>query len=180
MNSIFQDEPPSGSLNSVNRKIELADEYLSAFDILTESAANISAILLPMMFLLSHAFELLLKSHVEMATGKNPRSYNHRLSDLWADSKKFGLLNEIPTSEEYLDCFVQSLKTGHEHYEFRYSEKSFSFSDPTETAVAIRKVRQAIFNKVSVQLETEKQEASREGFVLVSLPAGFRGSVKPE
>lgn len=117
MNSICQKEFPIGSLNSVNRKISLADEYLSAFDILNADPTNISSIWLPAMFMLSHALELLLKSYVEMIIQKNPRSYNHRLSDLWSDSKQFGLLSAMPLNQQYLDFFVQSLKTGHEDYE---------------------------------------------------------------
>lgn len=122
MNSFIGYHTPDTVLNSVEAKIRLADEYLEAFETLLEHDASVKFCSLTGMFLLSHSLELLLKlkSFVEMVSLTNPKSFSNGLGKLWRKAKEYGLLSEALECRLRVDGLVQSLKDGHENYQFRY------------------------------------------------------------
>lgn len=164
-------------LNTSVMQAKLADEYLAAARVLMDAGTETSASL-PVMFLLAHALELLLKSYVKLiAIGEN-KKYGHDLNLLWKRAKNLGLLQGVMNARAEVGVVVGCMKTGHEDYQFRYSEKSFSYSGPVMTEDAIRKVRNALWIELNTRQEQQVLDAEKCGKRMVKIPVGIRISIE--
>ena len=77
-------------MGSSEQQATLADQYLSAAKVLMNAGPNTSYSL-PVMFLLAHALELLLKAYVKLMVPAETKKYRHDVNSLWVRSKRLGL-----------------------------------------------------------------------------------------
>lgn len=164
-------------LNMSEQQAKLADEYLAAARVLMNAGAETSNAL-PVMFLLAHALELLLKAYVKLMAPADSKKYCHDLNMLWKRSKSLGLFQWLANTRAEVGNVVHNMKTGHEEYQFRYSEKSFSHSGPVTTEDAIRKVRETVWSELSARRHLQALDAERRGMRIVQVPVGLRISIE--
>ncbi|NVD74561.1 hypothetical protein D0T25_30110 [Duganella sp. BJB488] len=165
------------ALKIAEQRLKLADEYLAAASTLMEAGGS-TMNSLPVMFLLAHTLELLLKAYVKLVAPNDNKKYRHDLSQLWKRSKALGLLRAKTGAQAEVGVIVNYLKEGHEGYQFRYSEKSLSHSGPVMTLDAIRKVREAVWAEIAVRRQQQIEDAERQGMRIVWVPSGVRISIE--
>ncbi len=111
------------------------------------------------MFLYSHCVELFLKEYLRLKGYREKKPWGHDLKRLWAAAKAQGIALAQP---HQFDTLIINLASGHEDYQFRYSEKSFSHSGPNWTrrdvgslAAAVSSERELVRRAASDKLEKD-------------------------
>lgn len=122
-----------------------ADEYVTAFEILTESSDTELAY--PRYYLLTHAIELYLKSFLaahEVTKLDLQHKYKHQLKRSWKKCRALGL-KEVPNLPE----LVKRMDLMNRHQDFRYpSGYNLQLPYASECMAVISQLQEAIKNPV--------------------------------
>ncbi|WP_156529010.1 HEPN domain-containing protein [Caballeronia udeis] len=102
---------------------ELAVSYRASADLLVDQLSDCNSLaghkIFPM-FLYSHAVELFLKEYLRLKNHHAEKPFRHDLRRLWHAAKREGIELRAPHN---MDGLIALLESGHEDYQFRYSEK---------------------------------------------------------
>jgi hypothetical protein len=148
----------------------LAVSYRESANLLVDLLAPEQSVaghkIFPAMFLYSHAIELFLKEYLRLKEHREKKSFGHNLTRLWATAKSEGITLAPPNQ---MDSLISNLRSGHEDYQFRYSDRSFNTSGPYWMRRDVEKLADAVAIEVERKRKEHADKPVKPGYVAIPL-----------